>query len=334
MNIQTNYSLKNWNTFGIEENAAAFVSVDTIDNLKSALQNPDYNEYFILGGGSNLLLTQPLPGLCIHINLKGVTVIEENNEEVIVEAKAGENWHAFVCWTLDKGYGGLENLSLIPGNVGTAPIQNIGAYGVELKDVFVSCTALNRNNLTVQDFDLAQTDFGYRSSYFKTHGKDQYIICAVRFRLTKCNHRLATSYGAISSALGDITPSPQNIAKAVIAIRQSKLPDPTQLGNSGSFFKNPVLSKDDFNQLQEYYPELPHYPQEDGTVKVPAGWLIDTLGFKGKRRGDAGVHEHQALVLVNHGNARGNEILALAQEIQAAVKTTFGIALEAEVNIR
>ena len=334
MNIQTNYSLKNWNTFGIEENAAAFVSVDTIDNLKSALQNPDYNEYFILGGGSNLLLTQPLPGLCIHINLKGVTVIEENNEEVIVEAKAGENWHAFVCWTLDKGYGGLENLSLIPGNVGTAPIQNIGAYGVELKDVFVSCTALNRNNLTVQDFDLAQADFGYRSSYFKTHGKDQYIICAVRFRLTKCNHRLATSYGAISSALGDTTPSPQNIAKAVIAIRQSKLPDPTQLGNSGSFFKNPVLSKDDFDQLQENYPELPHYPQVNGTVKVPAGWLIDTLGFKGKRRGDAGVHEHQALVLVNHGNARGNEILALAQEIQAAVKTTFGIALEAEVNIR
>ena len=334
MNIQTNYSLKNWNTFGIEENAAAFVSVDTIDNLKSALQNPDYNEYFILGGGSNLLLTQPLPGLCIHVNLKGVTVLEENNEEVIVEAQAGENWHAFVCWTLDKGYGGLENLSLIPGNVGTAPIQNIGAYGVELKDVFVSCTALNRNNLTVQDFDLAQADFGYRSSYFKTHGKDQYIICAVRFRLTKCNHRLATSYGAISSALGDITPSPQNIAKAVIAIRQSKLPDPTQLGNSGSFFKNPVLSKDDFDQLQENYPELPHYPQVNGTVKVPAGWLIDTLGFKGKRRGDAGVHEHQALVLVNHGNARGNEILALAQEIQAAVKTTFGIALEAEVNIR
>ena len=334
MNIQTNYSLKNWNTFGIEENAAAFVSVDTIDNLKSALQNPDYNEYFILGGGSNLLLTQPLPGLCIHVNLKGVTVLEENNEEVIVEAQAGENWHTFVCWTLDKGYGGLENLSLIPGNVGTAPIQNIGAYGVELKDVFVSCTALNRNNLTVQDFDLAQADFGYRSSYFKTHGKDQYIICAVRFRLTKCNHRLATSYGAISSALGDTTPSPQNIAKAVIAIRQSKLPDPTQLGNSGSFFKNPVLSKDDFNQLQENYPELPHYPQVNGTVKVPAGWLIDTLGFKGKRRGDAGVHEHQALVLVNHGNARGNEILALAQEIQAAVKTTFGIALEAEVNIR
>ena len=253
---------------------------------------------------------------------------------MVVEAQAGENWHAFVCWTLDQGYGGLENLSLIPGNVGTAPIQNIGAYGVELKDVFVSCTALNRNHLTVQDFDLAQADFGYRSSYFKTEGKNQYVICAVRFRLTKCNHRLATSYGAISSALGDTSPSPQNIAKAVIAIRQSKLPDPAVLGNSGSFFKNPVLNKSDFDRLQEDYPKLPHYPQADGTVKVPAGWLIDTLGFKGKRRGDAGVHEHQALVLVNHGNAKGKEILALAEEIQAAVKTTFGIALEAEVNIR
>ena len=334
MNIQTHYSLKNWNTFGVDENAAAFVSVDNIEDLKTVLQNPDYNEHFIIGGGSNLLLTQPQPGLCIHVNLKGIDVVEENDEEVVVEAQAGENWHAFVCWTLDQGYGGLENLSLIPGNVGTAPIQNIGAYGVELKDVFVSCTALNRNHLTVQDFDLAQADFGYRSSYFKTEGKNQYVICAVRFRLTKCNHRLATSYGAISSALGDTSPSPQNIAKAVIAIRQSKLPDPAVLGNSGSFFKNPVLNKSDFDRLQEDYPKLPHYPQADGTVKVPAGWLIDTLGFKGKRRGDAGVHEHQALVLVNHGNAKGKEILALAEEIQAAVKTTFGIALEAEVNIR
>lgn len=334
MNIQTHYSLKNWNTFGVDESAAAFVSVDTIDDLKTALQNPDYSEHFILGGGSNLLLTQPQPGLCIHVNLKGIAVVEENDEEVVVEAQAGENWHAFVSWTLDQGYGGLENLSLIPGNVGTAPIQNIGAYGVELKDVFVSCTALNRNNLTVQDFDLAQANFGYRSSYFKTEGKNQYVICTVRFRLTKRNHSLATSYGAISSALGDTTPSPQNIAKAVIAIRQSKLPDPAVLGNSGSFFKNPVLSKSDFDSLQEDYPKLPHYPQADGTVKVPAGWLIDTLGFKGKRRGDAGVHEHQALVLVNHGNAKGKEILALAQEILAAVKTTFGIELEAEVNIR
>ena len=333
MSILTEFSLKNHNTFGIDQTAAAFVVVDNITALKNSLQHPDYPEKFILGGGSNLLLTQPLNALCIHINLKGIAVVEETEEEVIVEAQAGENWHAFVCWTLEKGYGGLENLSLIPGNVGTAPIQNIGAYGVELKDVFDSCTALHRTTLTHQEFTTKEAEFGYRSSYFKTKGKDKFVICAVRFRLTKRNHRLATSYGAIKSALGNTPPSPQSIAKAVIAIRQSKLPDPAVLGNSGSFFKNPVLTKDDFNRLQKEYPALPHYPQTDGTIKVPAGWLIDTLGFKGKRQGDAGVHEHQALVLVNHGNAQGKEILALAQEIQAAVNTTFGIALEAEVNI-
>ena len=333
MNIQTHYSLKNWNTFGVDQTAEAFVSVDSIDALKAALNHPDYSQYFILGGGSNLLLTQALKGLCIHINLKGIAVVQENENEVVVEAQAGENWHDFVCWTLAQGYGGLENLSLIPGNVGTAPIQNIGAYGVELKDVFAGCSALHRKDLRLQDFDLKQAAFGYRSSYFKTRGKDEYVICSVRFRLTKHHHRLATSYGAIARALGDTPPSPQSIAKAVIAIRQSKLPDPTVLGNSGSFFKNPVLSKNDFDTLYQRYPALPHYPQADGTVKVPAGWLIDTLGFKGKRQGDAGVHEHQALVLVNHGNASGKDILALAQEIQARVKTTFGIALEAEVNI-
>ena len=333
MNIQTHYSLKNWNTFGVDQTAEAFVSVDSIDTLKAALNHPDYSQYFILGGGSNLLLTQALKGLCIHINLKGIAVVQENENEVVVEAQAGENWHDFVCWTLAQGYGGLENLSLIPGNVGTAPIQNIGAYGVELKDVFAGCSALHRKDLSLQDFDLKQAAFGYRSSYFKTRGKDEFVICSVRFRLTKDKHHLATSYGAITTALGDTPPSPQSIAKAVIAIRQSKLPDPAVLGNSGSFFKNPVLSKNDFDALYERYPALPHYPQADGTVKVPAGWLIDTLGFKGKRQGDAGVHEHQALVLVNHGNASGKDILALAQEIQARVKTTFGIALEAEVNI-
>ena len=333
MNIQTHYSLKNWNTFGVDQTAEAFVSVDSIDALKAALNHPDYSHHFILGGGSNLLLTQALKGLCIHINLKGIAVVQENENEVVVEAQAGENWHDFVCWTLAQGYGGLENLSLIPGNVGTAPIQNIGAYGVELKDVFAGCSALHRKDLRLQDFDLKQAAFGYRSSYFKTRGKDEYVICSVRFRLTKDKHRLATSYGAITTALGDTPPSPQSIAKAVIAIRQSKLPDPAVLGNSGSFFKNPVLSKNDFDTLYQHYPALPHYPQADGTVKVPAGWLIDTLGFKGKRQGDAGVHEHQALVLVNHGNASGKDILALAQEIQARVKTTFGIALEAEVNI-
>lgn len=334
MNIQTHFSLKRWNTFGVDEIAEAFVSVDSIAALKAALQHPDYRQQFVLGGGSNLLLTQPLRGLCVHVNLKGIAIIQETDNDVIVEAQAGENWHNFVCWTLKQGYGGLENLSLIPGNVGSAPIQNIGAYGVELKEVFVGCTAMQRSDGSLHEFDHQQAEFGYRTSYFKTRGKDQFVICAVRFRLTKRNHRLATSYGAITTALGDTAPSPQNIAEVVIAIRQSKLPDPAVLGNSGSFFKNPVLTSTAFKQLHHRYPNLPHYPQADGTVKVPAGWLIDTLDFKGFRQGDAGVHEHQALVLVNHGKASGKEILALAQSIQAAVQKEFGIALEAEVNIR
>lgn len=333
MKIETHYSLKNWNTFGVDETAEAFVSVKSIDDLKNALTHPKYNQYFILGGGSNLLLTQSLQGLCIHIDLKGIALIKETEDEIIIEAQAGENWHNFVCWTLEQGYGGLENLSLIPGNVGTAPIQNIGAYGVELKDVFVGCTAMKRSDGSLHEFNHQEVEFGYRTSYFKTRGKNQYVICAVRFRLTKQNHRLTTSYGAIATALGDSTPTPQRIAKAVIAIRQSKLPDPAELGNSGSFFKNPVLEKIVFENLQSRYPELPHYLQTDGTVKIPAGWLIDTLGFKGFRKGDAGVHEHQALVLVNHGKASGKEILALAQNIQAGVQKEFGIALEAEVNI-
>jgi UDP-N-acetylmuramate dehydrogenase len=246
---------------------------------------------------------------------------------------AGENWHDFVCWTLEQGYGGLENLSLIPGNVGTSPIQNIGAYGVELKDIFESCTALDCHNLTQRTFTREDAQFGYRSSFFKTKGKGQYVISAVQFRLTKKAHEINTSYGAIKEALGNKESTPQNIAHAVISIRQSKLPNPAKLGNSGSFFKNPVITKAQFNQLLTTYPKLPSYPQKNGEVKVLAGWLIDQLGYKGKRIGDAGVHKKQALVLVNYGNASGQEILALAQKIQAAVKESFNISIEAEVNI-
>ena len=217
--------------------------------------------------------------------------------------------------------------------MGTSPIQNIGAYGVELKDVFESCTAFDRHNLTQRKFTLEDAQFGYRSSFFKTKGKGQYVISAVQFRLTKKAHVINTSYGAIKAALGDKESTPQNIAHAVISIRQSKLPNPAELGNSGSFFKNPVITKAQFDQILATYPELPSYPQDNGEVKVPAGWLIDQLGFKGKRIGDAGVHKKQALVLVNYGNATGQEILALAQKIQAAVKESFNISLEAEVNI-
>lgn len=333
MKLHTQYSLKAFNTFGIEQSAENFVAVSSQSQLKEALSLKSFEQKFILGGGSNLLLTQPIKGLCIHIALKGINVIQEDDETVLVEAMAGENWHDFVCWTLEQGYGGLENLSLIPGNVGTSPIQNIGAYGVELKDVFENCTALDRNDLSERSFSKKEAQFGYRSSYFKTEGKGQYVITAVRFRLTKKAHQINISYGAIKEALGDQETTPQNIANAVIGIRQSKLPNPAELGNSGSFFKNPVITKAQYDQLLMSYPDLPAYPQDNGEVKVPAGWLIDQLGFKGKRIGDAGVHAKQALVLVNYGTATGEEILALAIKIQANVKENFDIDLEAEVNI-
>lgn len=333
MKLHTQYSLKAFNTFGIEQSAENFVAISSQSQLKEALSLKQFEQKFILGGGSNLLLTQPIKGLCIHIALKGINVIQEDDNTVLVEAMAGENWHDFVCWTLEQGYGGLENLSLIPGNVGTSPIQNIGAYGVELKDVFESCTALNRNNLSERTFSKEEAQFGYRSSFFKTEGKGQYVITSVRFRLTKKAHQINISYGAIKEALGDQETTPQNIANAVIGIRQSKLPNPAELGNSGSFFKNPVITKAQYDQLLMTYPDLPAYPQDNGEVKVPAGWLIDQLGFKGKRIGDAGVHAKQALVLVNYGTATGEEILALAIKIQATVKENFDIDLEAEVNI-
>lgn len=333
MKLHTQYSLKAFNTFGIDQTAENYVAVKSQGELEAALSLDQFEQKFILGGGSNLLLTQPIKGLCIHIALKGIKVIHEEEETVIVEAMAGENWHDFVCWTLKQGYGGLENLSLIPGNVGTSPMQNIGAYGVELKDVFEGCTALDRYNLTQRIFTREDAQFGYRSSFFKTEGKGQYVICSVQFRLTKKKHQVNISYGAIKEAMGDRERTPQNIAQAVIGIRQSKLPNPAELGNSGSFFKNPVITKAQYDQLLTTYPSLPSYPQENGEVKVPAGWLIDQLGFKGKRIGDAGVHKKQALVLVNYGTASGQEILALAQKIQVAVKENFDISLEAEVNI-
>lgn len=333
MKLHHNYSLKAFNTFGLEEKAEYFVSVKNTEELIKALSLPQFDQPFILGGGSNLLLTQSIKGLCIHVDLKGIEIIEEKEDHVIVQAMAGENWHDFVSWTIEQGYGGLENLSLIPGNVGTSPIQNIGAYGVEIKDVFAGCTGIDRTNFSTKEFTLSEANFGYRTSYFKTKGKGKYVLTAVRFRLTKNKHVLNIAYGAIQEALGEALPNPKNIAQAVIGIRQSKLPNPAELGNSGSFFKNPVISTAHFLKIQEAYPSIPAYPQENDLVKVPAGWLIDTLGFKGTKRGDAGVHKKQALVLINYGNATGKDILALAQEIQTAVKDHFDISLEAEVNI-
>ncbi len=332
----TDKSLKEYNTFGIDVKAKTFISIKNVEELKDVLKKQYASEVFILGGGSNMLLTRDINKTVLHIDLKGIEIINETEEEVYVKAMAGENWHEFVLYCISHNFGGLENLSLIPGNVGTTPIQNIGAYGVEIKDSFKSCTALNVQTLELKEFSLFDCEFGYRDSVFKNALKGQYIITSVTFRLTKKNHRLNTSYGPIEQHLaekGIENPGIEDISDAVIAIRQSKLPDPKKLGNSGSFFKNPVISKDEFEELQKKYPEVPGYRTSEDEMKVPAGWLIERAGFKGCKKGDAGVHSKQALVLVNYGNATGQDILNLSSHIQEEVYQLFKIELQPEVNI-
>lgn len=336
MNIQENISLKPYNTFGIDVKARFFVEITGLAQLQRVLELKAYPNRFIISGGSNMLLTKDIDALVMHINLKGISIVEENGDSVEIKAMAGENWHDLVLWSLDQGYGGLENLSLIPGNVGTAPIQNIGAYGVELKDVFVNCAAMEVKTGELVAFDREACQFGYRDSIFKNEAKDNYIITSVTLRLTKKNHLLHTGYGAIEEELrkNDIVyPTIRDISNAVIAIRKSKLPDPKELGNSGSFFKNPIIGKKKFDKFIKSHPEAPFYELEDDQFKVPAGWLIEQCGFKGRRFGDAGVHERQALVLVNYGNATGKEILELAENIQKEVSKQFGISIQPEVNI-
>lgn len=336
MRVLRNFSLKDHNSFGIDVRAEKFISIQNLDDLRNLLRKSYASELFILGGGSNMLLTADVNKMVLHIALKGKKIISETENEVIIEAAAGENWHEFVIWTLSQDFGGLENLSLIPGNVGTAPIQNIGAYGVELKDTFVSCMALNVQTLEEKEFMLEECEFSYRNSVFKNQLKGQYIITSVKFRLTKKDHKLNVDYGSIRSELdqkGISNPKIQDVSDAVIAIRQSKLPDPKKIGNSGSFFKNPVITKEEFEELQQDFPEIPSYEVSENEIKVPAGWLIDQAGFKGYRSGDAGVHKNQALVLVNYGEATGSEILDLSKTIQKAIKDKFKIDLEAEVNI-
>lgn len=331
--IQPNVSLKSYNTFGIDCISAQFAAIESVNDLKEILQKNTSVPFRILGGGSNILLTQNYEGLYLHLVNKGITIVKETEKNVLVEIQAGENWHEFVMWCLKNDFGGVENLALIPGNVGAAPIQNIGAYGVEIKDVFYSCQVLEIDNLREKTLLKKDCQFEYRNSIFKTSAKGKYIILSLQLLLQKAPHQTHTTYGAISSQLGDREPSIQNIAASVIAIRQSKLPDPKKLGNSGSFFKNPTLSRSEYEILKNRYPELPNYPISKDKVKVPAGWMIDHLGFKGHREGDAGVHEKQALVLVNYGNAKGSEVLQLARKIQQKVKENFGIDLETEVNI-
>jgi len=336
MEILKNFSLKKYNTFGIEAKAAAFVAVHSVEELRQTLHENASKKKFILGGGSNMLLTQDINALVIHIALKGKKIVKEDENHVWVESQAGENWHEFVLWTLEQNFGGLENMSLIPGNVGTTPVQNIGAYGVEIKDTFEYCKAMEIATQKMKIFSNYDCNFGYRESIFKQEAKDQYIITSVVFKLTKKNHSIKTSYGDILAELEkhNITkPSIKDVSNAVISIRQSKLPDPKELGNSGSFFKNPIVLKSDFAKIRAKFPEMKFYEVSETEVKVPAGWLIEQAGFKGKRFGDAGIHKNQALVLVNYGNATGQEILAVSKNIQQTVFEKFGIWIEAEVNV-
>ena len=336
MLVQENYSLKSYNTFGIAANAKQFVSVKSAEELSKILIEYKSSEKFILGGGSNMLLTQNINSLVIHIDLKGKRIVNQDESFVEIECQAGENWHEFVLWTINQDFGGLENMSLIPGNVGTTPIQNIGAYGTEIKDTMLSCKAMNIDNQEVKIFSNKECNFGYRESIFKNELKNQYIITSVTFKLTKKNHKINISYGDIQSELTNKNinePTLIDVSNAVIAIRQSKLPDPKVLGNSGSFFKNPIISKKDFIAIQQNHPEIKFFDINNEQVKVPAGWLIEQAGFKGKRFGDAGIHKNQALVLVNYGDATGQEILEVSKNIQKTVFEKFGINIEAEVNI-
>lgn len=336
--MQENFSLKAHNTFGVDAKARYFTEVHSTEELIEALNYSKTGTLplLFLGGGSNILLTKDFEGLAIKLNLKGIHEDILNEDEVLVTAKAGENWHEFVIFCLEKNYGGLENLSLIPGNVGTSPMQNIGAYGTEIKDIFVNCTVLNLENLQLETFNLEQCRFGYRDSVFKQEGKGKYVILEVAFRLTRKNHHIKTEYGAIQAELeylGIEKPTIQDVSRAVINIRQSKLPDPKKIGNAGSFFKNPTISLSQFEQLKENFPQIPGYANGD-FVKVPAGWLIEQCGWKGKQIGNVASHQLQALVIINAtGKATGQEIFDFSTEIINSVNEKFGIELEREVNI-
>jgi len=332
LEIQQNISLKPYNTFGIQANAKRFVLVNSLKALKEIIASE--KDIFLLGGGSNILFINDVEKLVIHLNTKGIIVNDFDADTVLITAEAGENWHELVLWCVSQNYGGLENLALIPGNVGTSPIQNIGAYGVEIKDVFKQLEAIDIDTGKTKIFTNADCDFGYRNSVFKNELKGKYIITNVTFKLTKKNHKINISYGAIKDLLlNKENPTIKEIADAVIAIRQSKLPDPKKIGNSGSFFKNPVIASNLFKELAKKYSEIPHYVISENEIKIPAGWLIEQCGFKGKRFGDAGVHNKQALVLVNYNNASGKDIYGLAQKIQQKVMKIFKIALEIEVNV-
>jgi len=328
-------SLKTYNTFGVDALAPELLVIESGEQLLELLSARAKRPYLILGGGSNVLFRQSPSGAVLLNRIKGMELVEETDEEVTIGVGGGENWHELVLWTLAHNWGGLENLSLIPGTVGAAPIQNIGAYGVELKDTFVGLEAIELRSGEELVFSAEDCAFGYRDSYFKRAGKGKYFITRVYLTLQK-KPVVNVSYGAIKEVLQAANidhPTIQDVSKAVVKIRNSKLPDPAFIGNAGSFFKNPELEAEEFYRLQAEYPQIPHFSAQEGRVKVPAGWLIEQCGWKGQRRGNACCYEKQALVLVNLGGATGAEIWALAQEILETVKEKFGVKLEVEVNV-
>lgn len=338
MHILENFSLKNYNTFGIDVKARYFTELTHQKEIPELLNhiNDVKLSYMILSGGSNVLFTQDFSGLMVHINLKGITKLSESEDFVLVKVMGGEDWEDFVQYCLNNNWGGVENLTLIPGKVGTSPMQNIGAYGVELKDVFHELEALEVRTGKIHFFNKSDCRFGYRNSFFKQEGKGQFIILSVTFKLTQKNHFVNTGYGAIKHELKQRkidNPGIHDIADVVRFIRTSKLPDPKDLGNAGSFFKNPVIPVEQYEELKKKFPEIIAYPDKSEDMKIAAGWLIENAGWKGYRVGDAGVHKLQALVLVNYGKASGSEVLQLSENIRRSVMNRFEINLEPEVNV-
>ena len=338
MDISKNTSLKPFNTFGIDVATKLFTSFNSVEEAQEIISDSTFKnekQNLILGGGSNMLFTKDFDGIVIKNNLKGIHIVNEDAEYVFVKVGAGEVWHDFVMHCVEENLAGLENLSLIPGNVGASPMQNIGAYGVEIKDRFHSLEALHIETGELRTFSGLECEFGYRESVFKNIYKNQFIITSVTYRLMK-QPQLNTSYGAIEQELNKMnisSPSIKNVSDAVISIRSSKLPDPKEIGNAGSFFKNPVVSEEEKENVLRENPNAPNYPQVNSTFKLAAGWLIEQAGWKGKTIDSYGVHKLQALVLVNYGDSAGKDVYNLSQDIINSVHDKFGITLEREVNI-
>lgn len=335
--IESNVPLRKFNTFGIDISAKLFSQVENEDHVRNIIQSNQFlnNSSLILGGGSNILFTKNYNGIVLRNHIQGIEVIEDNPESVLVRVGGGIVWHQFVLYCIEKGWYGLENLSLIPGNVGASPMQNIGAYGVEIKEVFHELEAVHLKTGEIHYFNNSDCQFGYRESVFKNKLKGKYLISRVIYKLSK-KAEFTVSYGAIEKQLEDMGVedlSAKSVSDAVIAIRQSKLPDPAKIGNSGSFFKNPIVSHKIYNSVKVNFPDLVAYKVGDTSMKLAAGWLIEQAGWKGKTFGNYGVHKNQALVLVNYGGALGKEIYDLSTEVIDSIKEKFGVILEREVNI-